>query len=606
MKNNAILFMIDSVVWESVGSNRCEVSPTPFMDSLKNEGLWTTNLYSHGPYTDAATRSLYTGRNTLDDFGYFFKLNASPINHYRAFKENGYETIGFYYPYYMMGKNVTHDIDKLYFKTGFEFGSEWGGIFSYYFDIHKKRELNDDEFLMLSKRMELLFDVWCHFYDELLIHGAFVCNMEDILAKADIKSGKETIYEEKHRFESDRKAYLEDFLEKGLDHRLNNLNDVSIDNRISREYLDYVYSAHKRFFSQLQWNNFKANVFKTMPTPRRILYSIKRYLKYKDLNELEYWKNYFGGLFFFKQVKARWGTKRWQNMPSTQFQLDFVEREILPNRSKEKPFFLCLNIEEAHNNLSFFTYDIQDDKLINDEILMLYDYVRLLGTNFKGNLVYYLGLRYMDYCIEKFCNYLKTQGLWDNTSILFTADHGSSYTFYPVHNQRVNNFYDECYHIPVLIRHPGMTPKEIDSYHYSKDILPTFMDILGLNLSPYFKGTSMIRPSDPHEFILHEYMGPGCPDIIERPVWFSIRDHKYVVAYKVKLFDDFEKGDMCEVYDLTLDPNQFYNIADKVEYSAIQYLLEHIRQRYFELREETSRYYEKLKSSESGVPINFK
>ena len=181
-------------------------------------------------------------------------------------------------------------------------------------------------------------------------------------------------------------------------------------------------------------------------------------------------------------------------MPSTQFQLNYVQDTILPNRDKGKPFFLCMNIEEAHNNLSFFTYDIQDDKLIEEEITVLHKWLKEVGTNFKGNIIYYLGLRYMDYCIEKFCNYLKREGLWDNTTLLFTADHGSSYTFYPVHNERVNNFHEECYHIPVLIRHPGFTPKEVTTYQYSKDILPTFMDMMGLNLSPYFKGHSMGYP----------------------------------------------------------------------------------------------------------------
>ena len=74
--NNAITIFVDSVVWDYVGTNKAEVSPTPFLDSLKREGLVANKLYSHGPYTDAATRSLFTGRNCLDDYGYYFKLNT--------------------------------------------------------------------------------------------------------------------------------------------------------------------------------------------------------------------------------------------------------------------------------------------------------------------------------------------------------------------------------------------------------------------------------------------------------------------------------------------------------------------------------------------------
>ena len=65
MKNNVIFFFVDSVTWNYVGKNRAYVSPTPFLDSLRSESLVTTKLYSYAPYTDAATRSLFTGRNCI-------------------------------------------------------------------------------------------------------------------------------------------------------------------------------------------------------------------------------------------------------------------------------------------------------------------------------------------------------------------------------------------------------------------------------------------------------------------------------------------------------------------------------------------------------------
>ena len=452
--------------------------------------------------------------------------------------------------------------------------------------------------------MELMFEVWCNFYIDLTEHPDKVKNLNDIMTFADIQGGREKLFGERAKFEANPDDYIEDFLVKGQDHLLNEPNDVSIDNRISRDYLNKVYDTYPAFFNLLKKNNLKANLFRTMPSPKRILTAFSKYLKTKNKDEFAFFENYLGGLMFFKHVKDRWGGKRWQNMPSTQFQLKFVESEIIPNRDKSKPFFLCLNIEETHNNLSFFTYDIQDDKLMEEEITVLHNFLKDLGTNFKGNIVYYLGLRYMDYCIEKFCNYLKNEGLWDNTSFLFTADHGSSYTFYPVHGPRVNNFHDECYHIPVLMRHPGMKPMEINTYQYSKDVIPTFMDLLGLELSPYFKGESMIRENEPRKFVLHEYMGPGCPDIMQRPVWFSIRDEKYVVAYKVKLFDDFEKGELCEIYDKSVDPKEYYNAVNKVKHSDVEYLIKEIHTRWKELRDDTAAYYNKLQNCGKGIPIN--
>ena len=111
MKNNVIFFFVDSVTWNYVGKNRAYVSPTPFLDSLRSESLVTTKLYSYAPYTDAATRSLFTGRNCLDDYGYFFRTNTSPINHYKAFHDLGYETYDFNYPFYIIGDKQNENID---------------------------------------------------------------------------------------------------------------------------------------------------------------------------------------------------------------------------------------------------------------------------------------------------------------------------------------------------------------------------------------------------------------------------------------------------------------------------------------------------------------
>lgn len=295
-------------------------------------------------------------------------------------------------------------------------------------------------------------------------------------------------------------------------------------------------------------------------------------------------------------MRKRWKKKGWQNQHTahTMYQAGL---DILKERRSEKPFYFFFDVEEPHNNIAFFSYDTQDKNIIDDEMRVLQEYVDELGTDFKGNLVYLLSLRYSDYKIQKFCESLKDMGLWDNTSILVVADHGSSYTFNPIHNRRVNNFDDECYHIPMLIRHPRMKGIEINSYQYSKDVLPTFMDVLGLEPCKEFKGRSMLREKEPRKFVIGEYMGPGCPDMLKRRIWFSSRDKHYIVAYKVGVYDAFENGELAEVYDLSKDPNGYYNINDTIDISKIEYLLEPLKQRHAEIRKDTEAFMTNLRKA---------
>lgn len=595
MKNNVIFFFVDSVTWNSIGTNQAKVSPTPFLDSLKTESITTTKLYSHGPYTDAATHSLFTGRDCLDDFGYFFKLNTSPINHYKAFHDAGYETYDFDYPYYIIGDEVAKSIDHPLWDASFIYGSEWGGIYGYYHDIIKKRALDEDEHLLLRARIEVMFEAWKRYLSDITTRPETISLHSEILKTYDAEGALETLVAEDEKFKKNPNAYIDDFIAKGKEHILANLDSSGIETYINSDFIDnYIVKNYGKFLNRIAKNNFKANVWRNLPSLKRICYGISKYFKTRDSNNLLFLENYIGSLTTMRLMRKRWKTKGWQNHHSayTKYQAGL---EILKTRKSEKPFYYFIDVDEPHNNVAFFSYDVQNKDVIDEEMRMLKRYVDELGTSFSGSLIYLLSLRYIDYQIQKFCDGLKKFGLWESTTILVTADHGSSYTFNPIHNRRVNNFDDECYHIPMLIRYPGCKGLEVTSYQYSKDILPTLMDVVGLDPCKEFKGHSMLRNKERSPYVIGEYMGPGCPDMLKRPIWFSARDEKYIVAYKVKVYQDFDGGELAEVYDLSKDPKAFYNINDKIDRGKIEYLLEPLRRRHEEIQNDTTAFMDKLR-----------
>ena len=79
-------------------------------------------------------------------------------------------------------------------------------------------------------------------------------------------------------------------------------------------------------------------------------------------------------------------------------------------------------------------------------------------------------------------------------------------------------------------------------------------------------------------------MGPGCPDILHRPICFSARDERYIVAYKVGIYEPFDNGELVEVYDLKLDPKGLINRNYSVNRESVQYLLNHIEERFKEIK----------------------
>lgn len=586
--NNVIQIFVDSVTFEAVGTTRASVSPTPFLDALKKESITASKLYSHGPYTDAAKTSLHTGRNCLDDFGYYFRENSSPITDFKLFHDAGYETYCFSYPFWLYGKTIRDHIDHLVYTAGFVFGSEWGGMFSYYYELAKQRELKPIEYKLLSSRFDLFFQVYIDYFNDLINNQEAGALYKECLGELDLNHSLELLSNEYNNFKENQRAYIDGFNSLGLEHVLATLDYSRVDSIISRSFHESIYDENIKFFKRIRRNNIKANIWSSCPSFKRVLWGLSRYFKTKNKNELIFVVNYFLGLFPFDLMRKRWGTAYWQNDRSIHSILnsgiEFIENHIAHS---QRPFYMYLNTDDPHNNIAMFAYDTQDRDVVNDEIRVLNEFVAELGTNFKGSLLYFLSLRYVDYEIEKFCARLKQMGIWDKTTMLVLSDHGSSYTFNPLHNSRVNCFDDECYHIPLLLRHPGLKGVEINTYQNSKDILPTVCDMIGIPKSSLFKGYSMLDKSRPiSDYVITEYMGPGCPDMTSRRMWLSIRDNKYIVAYKVGVYEQFEDGELAEVYDLNKDPNGFYNISHQIDKEEIQYLLIPLRRRYEEIKED--------------------
>jgi|GEM_PF-902439 len=595
--NNVITILIDSLIWECVGTKRTKISTTPFMDSLKKESLTASKLYSHGPYTDAATKSLYTGRNCLDDFAYYYRLNKAPNNHFKTFHDAGYETYGVYYPYYTIGNGIKQHIDHTYYSAGFVFKSEWGGIFNYYAKIVKERDLTQEEWALLCSRAELMFECWLSYYNELITAPESAVLISEIVKSVDIKDKFAILQREHVKFQESPKDYLHKLLGEGMQHPLANLDDIDIDRFIDRDWLRKdVYKKYERIFSKFKKSNIKANIVKNAPSIKRLLYGFSQFLKTRNIDEVKFLANYFVCLSDI-QKNIDHSFVHWQDIPSARKHFRFAA-DIIKKHTSEKPFYLSLHILDPHNYISFFSYDMLEDSTVKEEMMMLEKFVDGLGTEYVGSLAFFLSIRYVDFCVEELCNSLKEHGKWDNTTILFIADHGSSYSFHPLHGARVNCFDDECYHVPMLLRSPKIVGQDIKEYYNLKDVFPTLFDVLGIKKPNAYKGHSMLDINySPKPYVITEYMGPGCPDLLSRPIWFSIRDEKYVIAYKVGIYQHFEEGDLCEVYDLTKDPNTFYNINKKINYSQIQYLINPIRERFEEVKIETSEFIEELRQN---------
>ena len=108
----------------------------------------------------------------------------------------------------------------------------------------------------------------------------------------------------------------------------------------------------------------------------------------------------------------------------------------------------------------------------------------------------YAGLLTMtDHWVGKILDTLDELGLWDDTLVVFTTDHG---TLLAEHGYWMKNYmpmYNELVRIPLLVALPGgaRAGERVAALTQTIDLMPTFLDHFGCPTPPHVQGGSLLR-----------------------------------------------------------------------------------------------------------------
>jgi arylsulfatase A-like enzyme/Flp pilus assembly protein TadD len=112
---------------------------------------------------------------------------------------------------------------------------------------------------------------------------------------------------------------------------------------------------------------------------------------------------------------------------------------------------------------------------------------RFPGAPYNG------GIAYVDSVVGKLLDYLRTQGLYDNTLIAVAADHGESLG---EHGELTHSIflYDSTIHVPLLVKLPAnrSAGQRVDATASLVDLAPTVLEALGQTPPPAMQGHSLV------------------------------------------------------------------------------------------------------------------
>jgi uncharacterized sulfatase len=254
------------------------------------------------------------------------------------------------------------------------------------------------------------------------------------------------------------------------------ISDKNIANIFSSIGYECGYIGKWHLASSVSLNPFKISLNQAVPPKLRG--------GYKDYwlasNSLEYTSNSYEGYIYNK------------NMEKVEFKGYRVDRltdfviKYLETRNRKEPFFLFISYLEPHHQKNKFVGPKGSKEKFKDYKIPG-DLVNTKG-DWNKNYADYLGCcNSIDKNFNRIQNKLKELGIFDNTLIIYTSDHGCH--FRTRNNEYKRSCHESSIRIPLIIKglefNGGNKISELVS---NIDLVPTLLKTVGVTIPKYMKG----------------------------------------------------------------------------------------------------------------------
>jgi choline-sulfatase len=247
-----------------------------------------------------------------------------------------------------------------------------------------------------------------------------------------------------------------------------------------------------------------------------------------------------------------------------------------PSRLK-RPFALCVGFYRPHTpfcapaDLASLYDDL--DPEVDDLDENLPDFYQSLYRHFgfanrpptreeavRAIRMYYAMVTGMDRRVGLICEALRAKGLWDNTLIIYSSDHGETLGRHGLWFK--SNFYEESIRVPLIVRFPGGGRRgaRVKDPVSLLDLFPTFCEIAGVQPYNFLDGESLMplitgKGIGQDRSVFAEYADYG----IHTPMRMIRKGrHKLI----------FAAGYDPVLFDLVEDPRERANLAGHPEHRA--------------------------------------
>ncbi len=245
--------------------------------------------------------------------------------------------------------------------------------------------------------------------------------------------------------------------------------------------------------------------------------------------------------------------------------------DYLHNRQSDKPFFLFISQIEPHHQNDHERFEGPDGSKARFKDYEVPGDLAGTGGNWRENYPDYLGQCHsLDENVGRLVDTLKELGLWEDTILFYTSDHGSH--FCTRNGEYKRSCHDGCTHIPMLAVGGDFNGVgTVEDMVSLLDIPATLLDCAGIPIPADFQRGSLRRlvrgeAPDWPEAVFMQISESQVGRAIRTKDWkYSVRalENGWKCADAAVYYEDF-------LYDLTADPHEKNNLADDPRYAQVR------------------------------------
>ena len=545
-KKNIIIIDVDALMPSRLGvfGNIGSVSPT--LDKLAKTSLNCTNAFSMGNPTEFAMPGLFASAYLLDYNGYRYGISDNQTTFAETLKENGYSTAAFMTAFRPKNDKYDRGFDDFYSLIDLQVTeknllntAKW----------YREQYHNPKSLISPSECVKDMAEYYSEYLEDMILYcdnwesyiSGLIVENSSIFNNVDYANVRKKVLKDKIAFLENESSYICGYF---------NGTDLGI-TKISNE---------------IKANRDKKVTSTLMDLMIRFALLLNIFVIFRKATSFRSSKNIIGHVF--SMIKT--GRKDTFNRYATgQYILSTFTNWLTHNRDEKKPFYAYMKLMDAHE-MNIYSHDVQEKSSNKNELLNVFNFFRSVRKNkeYKGNVLYDCSIRYSDEIIKKTLEMLKKKSFLDDTIVVITADHGGLFPNIPVRDSevhRVNSFVDELYRIPLIFSNVEIKAEEYKHLVSSVDINTTLLDMVGIDSPPSFRGESILNQGFKRDHVLFEHQGRGPCHLKYKPIKVCVRTESKKIVYECQPTTS-NRGAVTEAFDLSLDPEEFRNLANNEDF----------------------------------------